>query len=100
VTPEEAAKRRREREDEAELLAAMAGGGKAPVVHAAVAKTPSQIMLIQADDLGGEIEPLNVPGTDTERPNWRRRLTADVEDLTRAPPGAEIIAAVKAERPS
>jgi glycogen operon protein len=100
VTPEEAAKRRHEREDEAELLAAMAGGGKAPVVHAAVAKTPSQIMLIQADDLGGEIEPLNVPGTDTERPNWRRRLTADVEDLTRAPPGAEIIAAVKAERPS
>ena len=32
-------------------------------------------MLVQADDLTEETEPLNVPGTDTERPNWRRRLS-------------------------
>ena len=68
--------------------------------HGFVASTPSQVMLIQADDLAGETEPLNVPGTDKERPNWRRRLDVPVEDLTTAPLAKAIIARVKAERPS
>jgi 4-alpha-glucanotransferase len=46
-------------------------GAASAAVHAFVARTPSQIMLVQADDLTGETDPLNVPGTDTERPNWR-----------------------------
>jgi glycogen operon protein len=49
--------------------------------HAFVAKTPCAIMLVQADDLTQETEPLNVPGTDTERPNWRRRLSVAVEAI-------------------
>jgi len=49
--------------------------------HAFVAKTPCAVMLVQADDLSEEIEPLNVPGTDTERPNWRRRLSLTVEEI-------------------
>ncbi|HUQ37345.1 MAG TPA: glycogen debranching protein GlgX [Aestuariivirga sp.] len=49
--------------------------------HAFVAKTPCAIMLVQADDLSEETEPLNVPGTDKERPNWRRRLSVAVEAL-------------------
>lgn len=43
--------------------------------HEYIAQTPCAIMLVQADDLSGETEPLNVPGTDKERPNWRRRLS-------------------------
>ena len=27
------------------------------------------------------IDPVNVPGTDLEYPNWQRKLTADVEDM-------------------
>jgi glycogen operon protein len=57
------------------------------------------MMLIQADDLAGETEPLNVPGTDTERPNWRRRLSQPVEKLMEAPMAQSILAAVKRERP-
>jgi glycogen operon protein len=38
-------------------------------------------MLVQADDLSEETEPLNVPGTDKERANWCRRLSATVEAL-------------------
>ena len=41
--------------------------------HAFVARTPSALMTVQADDLWEETEPLNVPGTDRERANWRRR---------------------------
>ena len=49
--------------------------------HAFVAKTPCAVMLVQADDLSEETEPLNVPGTDMERPNWRRRLSVAVEQI-------------------
>ncbi len=66
--------------------------------HAFVARTPSQIMLIQADDMAGETEPLNVPGTDTERPNWRRRIATPVDDLDGAPLALAIVAAVRKER--
>ena len=37
---------------------------------------------IQIEDLLGMKDPVNVPGTDQEYPNWQRKLTADVEDLT------------------
>jgi glycogen operon protein len=57
------------------------------------------MMLIQADDLAGEIEPLNVPGTDAERPNWRRRLAQPIEKLMEEPMAQSILAAVKRERP-
>jgi glycogen operon protein len=49
--------------------------------HAFVAQTPCAVMLVQADDLSEETEPLNVPGTDTERANWRRRLSVTVEEI-------------------
>lgn len=67
--------------------------------HGFVARTPSRVMLIQADDLAGETEPLNVPGTDQERANWRRRLSVTVDDMTGTPLARSIISAVKAERP-
>ena len=53
----------------------------APPSIGLVASTPSQIMLVQADDLAGEADPLNVPGTDREWPNWRRRVSVPVEEL-------------------
>ena len=68
--------------------------------HRFVASAPSQVMLIQADDLTGETEPLNVPGTDTERPNWRRRLQVPVDQLAASPLAKAIIAEVKSERPA
>ena len=57
-------------------------------VHGFVAATPSQIMLVQADDLAGETDPLNVPGTDREWPNWRRRVRVPVEQLADSAAGA------------
>jgi glycogen debranching enzyme GlgX len=98
----EAVRRRAERAAEISALDRLSGADKDPAAsaHALVARTPSQIMLVQADDLSGETEPLNVPGTDAERPNWRRRLSVNVEELMQAEEAKNIIAAVKAERPS
>jgi len=52
-------------------------------------------MLVQADDLSEETEPLNVPGTDTERPNWRRRLSATVEAMPNLATSRAVIAAIQ-----
>jgi glycogen operon protein len=67
--------------------------------HAFVASAPSAVMLIQADDLSEETEPLNVPGTDKEYPNWRRRLSVDVDALPDLPPTQRVIAVVDKARP-
>lgn len=63
--------------------------------HEFVARTPCSIMLVQADDLTGETEPLNVPGTDKERPNWRRRLSAVCKEIPGRPEAAAILAALR-----
>jgi 4-alpha-glucanotransferase len=46
-------------------------------VHAFLAKTASALALVQIDDLLGETSAVNLPGTDRERPNWRRKLTRE-----------------------
>jgi len=43
-------------------------------VHAFLADCPSDLVLLQTTDLLAETEPVNVPGTDKEWPNWRQRL--------------------------
>jgi glycogen operon protein len=63
--------------------------------HAFVAKTPCAVMLVQADDLSEETEPLNVPGTDTERPNWRRRLSVAVEEIPDLATSRAIMTAIR-----
>jgi glycogen operon protein len=96
--------RRHVRQDEERLLGERAGfsGDDAVAASAAthgfVAGTPSQIMLVQADDLAGETDPLNVPGTDREWPNWRRRVHGEVEGLLDGTLARRIIDAVKQER--
>ena len=50
-------------------------------VHRFVAASTSALAVAQADDLAGEMMAVNLPGTDRERPNWRRRLDRDVADL-------------------
>ena len=68
----------------------------AAAIHALVSATPSLLALVQADDLAGETVAVNLPGTDKERPNWRRRLDPDVPGLFQTPAGKAIIAAMSA----
>ena len=63
--------------------------------HAFVAKTPCAIMLVQADDLSEETEPLNVPGTDKERANWRRRVSVTVAELPELATSKRVVAAIQ-----
>jgi glycogen operon protein len=57
-----------------------------------VGETACALALVQADDLAGEDFAVNLPGTDRERPNWRRRLATDAQDLWDTPIGVEATA--------
>lgn len=50
-------------------------------IHAFLAQAPSAVMLVQLEDVLGEIEQPNLPGTTAEHPNWRRKLSLDLEAL-------------------
>ncbi|HEY9213754.1 MAG TPA: 4-alpha-glucanotransferase, partial [Ancylobacter sp.] len=54
-------------------------------VHAFVGRTCSMLALAQLDDLAGEAVAVNLPGTDRERPNWRRRLGRPVDEVMGEP---------------
>ncbi|MBS7545622.1 glycogen debranching protein GlgX [Ancylobacter oerskovii] len=67
-------------------------------VHAYVARTPSLIALAQLDDLAGETVAVNLPGTDRERPNWRRRLSQPVETVLETPTARQVLEAMRGAR--
>jgi 4-alpha-glucanotransferase len=50
-------------------------------IYAALARSPSMLLMVQAEDLIGDVEQANLPGTFNEHPNWRRRLSVPVEQL-------------------
>jgi glycogen operon protein len=103
IDKREAKLRNKRRAHEIALLDAATGAASrdeaAVAAHGFVAASPSMVVLAQADDLCGETEPLNVPGTDEERPNWRRRLSCSVDDLARRPLARAILDRIKKERP-
>jgi len=58
-------------------------GGKDVIcaAHAFLARTSAAVAMAQLDDITLETEPVNVPGTSDEYPNWRRRYATDLEEL-------------------
>jgi 4-alpha-glucanotransferase len=88
----------RERDqDRTALLVALREGGLQPAapatpsepftaelanaLHVYLARSRSLLVALQIEDLLGMVDPVNVPGTDREYPNWQRKLTADIEDM-------------------
>lgn len=66
--------------------------------HRFLAQTGSAIAFAQVDDLFGEVDQLNVPGTDREYPNWRRRNDRPVGDLTNDAEAQRILEILRKER--
>ena len=71
----------------------------AAAIHAFVASGASALCLVQADDMAGEAERLNLPGTDRERPNWRRRLGPTLPDLFAGEMGRAVLEACRERAP-
>ena len=51
-------------------------------MHLYLARSNSALVALQLDDLLGMTDPVNVPGSDREYPNWRRKLPVELEELT------------------
>ena len=67
----------------------------AAAIHAFIGATACLLDLVQADDLASETVAVNLPGTDVERPNWRRRVAIDSADLWTTPIGAAVLEALR-----
>ncbi|MFL5231575.1 MAG: malto-oligosyltrehalose synthase [Microvirga sp.] len=62
-----------------------------------LARTPSALNAVQYEDVLGELNQPNMPGTQDEHPNWRRKLASDLHTV--AAPGGPLarVAVVMAE---
>ena len=70
------------------------------LVHAYLARSNSFAALVQLDDITGEIDPVNLPGSTVEYPNWRRKLSVTVEELFEEPRVRAIVKLFTKERGS
>ncbi|WP_207456942.1 4-alpha-glucanotransferase [Azospirillum sp. SYSU D00513] len=66
--------------------------------HRYLARSPGRIVMVQIEDALGEIEQPNLPGTVDQHPNWRRRLSKDVEEIAADPELRALAEAVAAGR--
>jgi glycogen operon protein len=67
-------------------------------VHAFLGASSAKVALAQLDDLAAEQEPINIPGTTTEHPNWRRRLARPVKEIFASEDAELAIKAISAGR--
>lgn len=64
------------------------------------AKGPSPITLVNLEDLWGERDPQNVPGTNEALPNWRQRAAKSLTQITQDNAIAKALAILKRDRAS
>jgi 4-alpha-glucanotransferase len=68
-------------------------------VHAYLARSPTCLLMVQIDDLLGEADQINLPGTVSERPNWRRKLSCELEELAADPAVRAVAEMLRHARP-
>ncbi|WP_028989508.1 4-alpha-glucanotransferase [Thermithiobacillus tepidarius DSM 3134] len=104
-------------QDRAQLLAALQREGLLPeglstdprsvpavtpefarAVHVYLARSPAQVMLVQLEDVFGQSEQVNLPGTTDQHPNWRRKLTVGLEQWAQDGRLAALAEALRRER--
>jgi 4-alpha-glucanotransferase len=78
-----------------------------PVFHAALgdaiqrylARSQARLMLVQIEDIAGQTEQANLPGTTDAHPNWRRRLSRTLEEIIEGGELRRVATLVEEERP-
>ena len=67
-------------------------------IYQLLARSNSMLLSVQMEDALGVVEQVNVPGTVTEQPNWRRKLPVDIEQWHQHAGFTALCAAIAAER--
>ena len=78
---------------------ALPSHGFVVAVHGYLGRTPAKLMVTQIEDLMGEVEQVNIPGTTTEEPNWRRKLRVPIEQWPRSARLVQVAEHLCASRP-
>lgn len=81
------------RADKLEVSAALSQG-----LHAFVANTRSLLLGLQPEDWLLMAEPVNVPGTSNEYPNWRRKMSHTLEEIFADPEVNRLLKKVDKQR--
>jgi 4-alpha-glucanotransferase len=63
-----------------------------------LARSRARLMLVQMEDVAGEVEQANLPGTCDSHPNWRRRLSAKLDDILQGSEMRRIATLMNTER--
>ncbi|MCQ2914452.1 MAG: 4-alpha-glucanotransferase [Alphaproteobacteria bacterium] len=67
-------------------------------VYTYLSKAPSQVFLVQLEDILGQREQMNMPGTTLEYPNWRFKLPKTLEELENDESMEKICSILKSSR--
>lgn len=70
----------------------------AHALHLYLARSDAALVALQIEDLLGMADPVNVPGTHGEYPNWQRKLTMNIEEVATNPDLAAQLAEVNRAR--
>jgi len=68
-------------------------------IHAHLARSRARLALVQAEDMLGQEDQANQPGTVTEHPNWVRKLPLEIEAWRDDPRCLAMAATMTVERP-
>jgi (1->4)-alpha-D-glucan 1-alpha-D-glucosylmutase len=49
-------------------------------IHVYIARSRAQLMMVQMEDVFGQLEQVNLPATTDQYPNWQRKLPLNLED--------------------
>ena len=66
--------------------------------HLFTASQPARLFAFQLEDLLQMSTPVNIPGTSTEYPNWRRKLIHNIEDILQRPEVQQMISDIRTAR--
>jgi 4-alpha-glucanotransferase len=65
-----------------------------------LARSSAALVVLQIEDLIGMTDPVNVPGTNDEHPNWQRKVSATIEQVFEDEATAELLEDVQFARSS
>jgi 4-alpha-glucanotransferase len=74
------------------------GDALAVAIHVFLARSSTALVVVQAEDLVGMADPVNVPGTSDEHANWQRKMSCDLDEIFRNPRVRHLLGAVQAAR--
>jgi len=67
-------------------------------IHVFLARSDAALVVVQAEDLVGMADPVNVPGTSDEHANWQRKMSRDIASIFGDADAHRLLDAVEAAR--